>query len=190
MATGQLLKMDLLEAQGAPWLSPTSGQWAPFNYKYEWFNTPENFAINDPKTTVINGYKGGIFQQATSCVSKTIYALEYKPGYNEGYITWQMDGKQVCTVKGAGLGADTRVDLSARPVPMEPMYLLANLGMSHNFGDVDFENLRLPVSMYVDYIRVYQPTDAIILGVTRGVPEESYMTRNIALWKCNNADKT
>ncbi|KAK7062618.1 hypothetical protein VNI00_000106 [Paramarasmius palmivorus] len=166
-----------------------SGQWAPFNYAYEWFDTAENFKINDPEVTVINGYKGGIFQQATSCVSKTnqkcysqepnpcyaIYGFEYQPGY-DGYITWLNDGKQVCTIMGAGLAADNRVELSARPVPMEPMYLLANLGMSHNFGDVDFENLVFPVSMYVDYIRVYQRSDAINIGCDpKDFPTKEYI---------------
>ncbi|ESK91623.1 glycoside hydrolase family 16 protein [Moniliophthora roreri MCA 2997] len=206
-------EIDMFEAQvGGNFATDTnprvgevsqSGQWAPFNYKYEWFDTPENLIINDPDITVLNGYKGGIFQQATSCVSKTnqkcysqepnpcysIYAFEYRPGYNEGYITWQSDGKQVCTVRGAGLGADTRVDLSARPVPMEPMYLLTNLGMSHNFGDVDFENLVFPVSMYVDYIRVYQRPDSINIGCDpKDFPTKAYIDEYIEAY--TNANLT
>lgn len=39
-----------------------------------------------------------------------------------------------------------------------------NLGQSKNFGDVDVENLPYPVKMKVDYIRVYQPKDAINYG--------------------------
>ncbi|EEB88609.1 hypothetical protein MPER_13476, partial [Moniliophthora perniciosa FA553] len=42
----------------------------PFNYAYDWFDEG-NIVINDPNATVLNGYKGGIFQQATSCISKT-----------------------------------------------------------------------------------------------------------------------
>ena len=80
------------------------------------------------------------------------------------YITWLSDGAISWTVNGAGLAADDRVNLSARPVPMEPMYLLANLGMSLNFGEVDLEHLVFPAAMLVDYIRVYQDPKHINIG--------------------------
>ena len=40
-------------------------------------------------------------------------------------------------------------------------YLIINLGMSSNFGFVDLEHLPFPVTMSVDWIRVYQPSDSI-----------------------------
>ncbi|EEB86994.1 hypothetical protein MPER_15864, partial [Moniliophthora perniciosa FA553] len=49
------------------------------------------------------------------------FAFEYRPGYDEGYITWLTDNKKVCTVMGNGLSADPRIEISARPVPQEPM---------------------------------------------------------------------
>ena len=39
-----------------------------------------------------------------------------------------------------------------------------NLGMSTNFGPVDLDHLPFPVHMRVDYIRVYQPTNARNVG--------------------------
>lgn len=42
-----------------------------------------------------------------------------------------------------------------------PQYLIINLGMSTNFGFVDVENLPFPVTMSIDWIRVYQQTDSI-----------------------------
>ena len=39
-----------------------------------------------------------------------------------------------------------------------------NLGISQNFGFVDFEHLTFPATMRVDWIRVYQPKDAINIG--------------------------
>lgn len=39
-----------------------------------------------------------------------------------------------------------------------------NLGQSTNFGKVDTEHIPYPVTMSVDYIRVYQPKDAINYG--------------------------
>lgn len=43
-------------------------------------------------------------------------------------------------------------------------YLIANLGFSHNFGDINFEVLQFPTTMKVDYIRVYQPVGAVNVG--------------------------
>ena len=39
-----------------------------------------------------------------------------------------------------------------------------NLGMSTNFGTVDLEHLPFPVTMKVDYVRVYQDPDNINYG--------------------------
>ena len=43
-------------------------------------------------------------------------------------------------------------------------YLIANLGMSTNFGFVDLENLSFPTKMKVDWIRVYQDPDSMNIG--------------------------
>ncbi len=39
-----------------------------------------------------------------------------------------------------------------------------NLGISENFGFVDFDNLRFPSTLRVDYIRVYQDPNNINVG--------------------------
>lgn len=43
-------------------------------------------------------------------------------------------------------------------------YLIMNLGMSTNFGDVDVEHLRFPTTMRVDWVRVYQPSNKVNIG--------------------------
>ena len=43
-------------------------------------------------------------------------------------------------------------------------YIIANLGMSYNFGPVDLADLPFPVHLRVDYVRVYQPADAVNIG--------------------------
>lgn len=66
-------------------------------------------------------------------------------------------------MKADGVGADDTVGISARPIPQEPMvhqtlhttihslilhqYLIVNLGMSENFGDVDVDHLTFPNHM-------------------------------------------
>ena len=39
-----------------------------------------------------------------------------------------------------------------------------NLGISENFGTVDYDNLKFPSTMRVDWIRVYQDPDSINVG--------------------------
>lgn len=84
------------------------------------------------------------------------------------------------------MGPDTATEISTRPISQEPMvrasrnvfsdythnrlcfhtpqYIIANLGLSLGFGVVDFQNLIFPATMSIDYIRVYQPSDAINIG--------------------------
>ena len=77
---------------------------------------------------------------------------------------WIADGKLAWTLKQPGFAADTRVEIGPRPVPQEPMYIIANLGMSSNFGFVDLDHLTFPTTMKVDWIRVYQDPDNINIG--------------------------
>ncbi|KAH8829108.1 beta-glucan synthesis-associated protein [Flagelloscypha sp. PMI_526] len=190
-------EIDFFEAQGVGHVSQ-SGQWAPFNAGYDWFNTSDNLLH-------LNSYKGGAFQQATSVVTATnqdcyevggnqcfaIYGVEYKPGFDDAYMTWINDGKPAWTLFSGGLAADTRVEIGARPVPLEPMYLIMNLGQSKNFGFVDEENLPYPVTMRVDYIRVYQPEDEVNVGCDpKDFPTAAYINKfaeaytnpNLTIW--------
>jgi len=189
-------EIDVFEAQISGGIGEVSqsGQWAPFNYHYEWaFNVSNNMVIEDPTITELNSYTGGVFQQATSGVTQTnqqcyeleggcssVYAFEYKPGFDDGYITWIADGKTAWTMRAPGMAADSRVEISARPVPQEPMYIITNLGMSTNFGDVDLEHLTFPTKMSIDWIRVYQPSDSINIGCDpKDFPTQAYINQYI-----------
>ncbi|SJL10124.1 related to KRE6-glucan synthase subunit [Armillaria ostoyae] len=134
-------------------------------------------------TSVVSTANSECYQLSTGCYAT--YALEvtsfealrwklanygtffqYKPGYESdgAYITWVNDGKVAWTLNAAGVGADSDAEISARPIPREPMYILANLGMSTNFGDVDLDHLTFPAIMLIDWIRVYQDPDNINIG--------------------------
>ena len=99
------------------------------------------------------------------------------------YITWVSDNKVAWTLNSPGLGPDPSVAISARPVPQEPMvrnisprclsltflsftkkYVIINLGMSKNFGSIDFAHLTFPNHLRIDYIRVYQDMNHINIG--------------------------
>ncbi|KAG6880328.1 hypothetical protein C0992_011077 [Termitomyces sp. T32_za158] len=131
----------------------------------------------------------------------SVYGFEYKPGmiparyfaraaaYTRNYIYIQgltqgyVLSIALCTSNGRlilfhtpGMEADPTVQVAARPVPEEPMYIIVNLGISENFGKVDFDHLTFPTQMKVDYIRVYQPADAINYGCNPpNFPTEDYI---------------
>ncbi|KAL0951415.1 hypothetical protein HGRIS_008107 [Hohenbuehelia grisea] len=187
-------EIDVFEAQvkGDPPVGEVSqsAQWGPFNARYEWFNTSDNVIFHD-STTHLNDYLGGVFQQATSGVAVTnqqcyeltggcfsVYAFEYKPGFDDAYITWVTDNKRTWTIFAGGTAADTRVDIGPRPVPQEPMYIIINLGMSENFGHVDLEHLTFPTKMLVDWVRVYQRKDSINIGCDpKDFPTSAYINQ-------------
>ncbi|KAF8905161.1 beta-glucan synthesis-associated [Mucidula mucida] len=174
-------EIDIFEAQVSNDIGHVSqsGQWAPFNEGYVWNNSSDNLIIADSTISELNSYTGGDYQQSTSVVSETnqdcyqlgtgcfaIYGFEYKPGYDadDAYISWINDGKLAWTFNADGTQADTGVEIAARPVPQEPMYMLANLGMSYNFGSVDLDHITFPAIMLIDYVRVYQHPDRINVG--------------------------
>lgn len=190
-------EIDVFEAQitGNPLSGQVSqsAQWAPFNAQYIWANTSNNLIIPDPSTTFLNPYVGGITQQATSGVTTTnqscyeleagcfsTYGFEYKPGFDTGYITWIANAKSTWTIMANGMGPDTTVEISARPIPQEPLYIIVNLGMSKNFGVVDLQHLTFPTTMQIDWIRVYQPKNAINIGCDPSdFPTEAYINQYI-----------
>ncbi|KAJ7900180.1 beta-glucan synthesis-associated protein [Mycena olivaceomarginata] len=197
-------EIDIFEAQisNEQGQVSQSAQWAPFNNEYIWANTSDNLIIPDLVNSVLNSYIGGAFQQATSVVTGTnqkcyqllepcfsVYGFEYKPGFGDAYITWISDGKVSWTLNQAGMLADHAVEIDQRPVPVEPLYIIANLGMSLNFGAVDFEHLTFPAVMRVDYIRVYQPKDAINIGCDpANYPTQAYINEYIEAY--TNANLT
>uniref|UniRef100_A0A8H8CRD2 GH16 domain-containing protein n=1 Tax=Psilocybe cubensis TaxID=181762 RepID=A0A8H8CRD2_PSICU len=190
-------EIDVFEAQvsGEPLIGEVSqsSQWAPFNDRYHFLNNSNTVTINNPDITFLNPYVGGAFQQSTSGVTKTdqncyemgtkcfsVYGFEYIPGFDDAYITWISNGIPAWTLKASGMVADTAVEISARPIPQEPLYLIINLGMSKNFGDVDFDHLVFPAKMRVDWIRVYQPKDKINVGCDpKDFPTAAYINEYI-----------
>ncbi|KAJ7923654.1 glycoside hydrolase family 16 protein [Mycena leptocephala] len=154
-----------------------SAQWAPFDAAYKAFNSTDNLIIPDPSITTQNTFVGNRFQQTTSVLTNTnqdcyqlkgqcfsTYGFEYKPGYADAYISWITDDKLAWTMNGNLLAADTATEISARQVPVEPMYVIMNLGLSENFGFIDFDHLTFPAVMRVDWVRVYQDPDNVQVG--------------------------
>ncbi|KAI0029995.1 beta-glucan synthesis-associated [Vararia minispora EC-137] len=182
-----------------------SGQFAPFNWAYEWdFTSSGTYNIPNSSTTSLNGYMGGIYQQAVSALSitntsayeltsniSTVYGIEYRAGFDNAYITWVNNNQVAWTLYSTGMVADNKTQISARPIPQEPMYLIANLGMSDSFVRIDYNNLQFPATMRIDYIRVYQDPSNINWGCDpQDFPtasyidtfKEAYTNPNYTLW--------
>ncbi|EAU88719.1 beta-glucan synthesis-associated protein KRE6 [Coprinopsis cinerea okayama7 len=200
-------EIDMIEAtvtNGVGHVS-LSAQWAPYNAGYRPLNVSGGIIIDDPSITVLNEYRGGVYQQTTSGLANTnqtcyemsggcftVYGFEYKPGFDEGYATWVNNNERAWTIFSGPMGPDPLTEIDARPFPQEPMYIITNLGISHNFAAIDFENLRFPAIMSIDWIRVYQPRDAINIGCdpkefpTRQYIEtymEAYTNPNLTTWE-------
>jgi len=202
-------EIDIFEAQitGTPLSGQVSQsmQLGPFNNEYQWINESTTFSITNATATFINPYKGGVFQQASSGVTATdqtayalsgmnwsVYGVQYVPGFDDAYVAWIASNEVAWVIDSSALAADLAVEISARPVPQEPMYLIANLGMSQNFGFVDLEHLTFPAIMYVDYVRVYQDPDNINIGCDpKDFPTaayineyiEAYTNPNLTTWR-------
>ncbi|GLB34042.1 putative beta-glucan synthesis-associated protein (SKN1) [Lyophyllum shimeji] len=190
-------EIDVLEAQvtGKPPRGQVSqsAQFAPFNRAWIWQNTSDNMVIPNPSISKQNTFIGSATQQANSVVTDTnqrcyelddgcysVYGFEYKPGYDDAYITWVSDDMASWTLNAPGVGPDPSVEISARAISQEPMYLIINLGMSKNFGKIDFQHLTFPNHLRVDYVRVYQPPNAINIGCDPpNFPTKDYINRYI-----------
>ncbi|KAG7548902.1 hypothetical protein FFLO_03194 [Filobasidium floriforme] len=148
-------EIDMIEAQPSfhRYQVSQSAQWAPFNPYYEWINTSATYEIYDDEVVHLNSYQGGHYQQATSAYAITdqncytgntgcmsVYGFEYATG-DDGYITWVNDGAKSWTIRTGALGPNAAAEIGYRQIPVEPMYLIINLGISPNFGAIDYEGL-------------------------------------------------
>ncbi|KIK01437.1 glycoside hydrolase family 16 protein [Laccaria amethystina LaAM-08-1] len=182
-------EIDIFEAQiqRSPIIPEVSqsAQWAPFDAGYAWFNTSDNMIIANPRISKQNPFVGSVTQQATSVVTKTdSHCYELAEGcyslYGFEYIMWISNNMTAWTLKSPGLGPDPTVEISPRPVAQEPMYIIANLGMSRGFTYVDLAHLTFPSRMMIDYIRVYQPKKSFNIGCNPiDFPTENYINSYI-----------
>ncbi|CEQ40473.1 SPOSA6832_02100 [Sporobolomyces salmonicolor] len=147
-----------------------SAQWAPFNPSYTYINTSTEYVefFDNTFETAANTYLGGAYQQGNTHNTTTdyqTYGFEYQPsefeGYGTGYITWTQHQEEMWTLHDIAMGPNAKANISNRVVTAEPMYAIFNLGMSENFGFVDFDNLVFPAKLRIDSIRIWQQNDKI-----------------------------
>ncbi|EWC43470.1 hypothetical protein DRE_07549 [Drechslerella stenobrocha 248] len=184
-------EIDALEASGAGALSlgvaSQSTQIAP----YDVFYVPDyDFVqIHNHSVTEMNTWCGGPFQQAISGVTSLNnkwyggkefqkYAFEYEPGKGTGHITWFVGDEPTFTVKGEATGPNGNV--GTRHISQEPMSIILNLGVSNSWVYIDWPALEFPATMYIDYVRIYQPEGSE--GITcdpPGYPTTGYINKHM-----------
>lgn len=137
-------EIDIFEAQTDATLASAavsqSCQFAPYNAYYSWDNATFLQMHQAEGTQMLNGFKGNVYQQAASVVSRTnqlcyegstapchaVYGFQYKPGYeaDKAHVTWVNDDKLAWTLHAGGMGSDPIAEIGERVIPAEPMVRL------------------------------------------------------------------
>lgn len=122
------------------------------------------------------GRPGNEYQDSLSAISHLnssfydsfhTFGVDWDPG---NYLRWYVDGLFAYEINSNALKEMTgMVDgelftIGERMIPFEPMYMIFNLGMSKDFGEVDIENLPFPSTMEIENIRVYQRPNKVNVG--------------------------
>jgi beta-glucanase (GH16 family) len=141
-----------------------------------------------------NGYfSGNAYQDSISALSDLdetfftdfhTYGVDWSPGK---YLRWYIDGEFLYEIDAEVLKAQSTPDwnIMARTIPLEPMYIIFNLGMSPDFSNVpnkeEFEKVYLPKldfpnHMEFEYIRVYQRPSEYNVGCSPpAYPTQEYI---------------
>ena len=129
-------EIDIIEATVTNGIGEVSlsCQLAPFNAAYTLTEVDGAYTIYDADITTLNAYKGGIYQQAASGLSHTnascyeltggcftTYGFEYKPGFDDSYVTWVQNGQNAWSLYSSALQADPLSEIDRRPIPQEPL---------------------------------------------------------------------
>ncbi|CAD6977463.1 unnamed protein product [Tilletia controversa] len=194
-------ELDLLEGtSGGYGRNSMSFQNAPFNAYHQ---IASGFAqVFDPNNTMNST------QQSVSAIIKNsqtawqlsggdygTYGVEWIPHYRDEdpYVTWMTDGQPSWRLDAGAVGPDDAAEIGQRLIPPEPV-IIFNLGMSKGFSDVDFDNLKFPGVMSVDYVRFYQDEGMESLSCDGAFPEmptvsyidkysEAYQNPNLTAWR-------
>ncbi|KAG0146830.1 hypothetical protein CROQUDRAFT_43782 [Cronartium quercuum f. sp. fusiforme G11] len=202
-------EIDILEAQygygpaGNIGSVSQSVQIAPMDAAYAWVNDSSGMHITHPVNstallagTVINTWHGSVWQESLSGITMTdgtsyegkgyqTFGFEYVKGYHDdgGRVTWAYNGQETWSIYAQAIGANADTEISARPVSMEPMYVILNLGISNKFQIIEWEKLKFPATMYVDYVRIYQKDGHTNIGCSpKNMPTEDYINRHLGAY--------
>jgi hypothetical protein len=145
-------------------IATQSYQVAPFDI---YWHPNYNFtAFPDYSLSYFNSYTGGPYQQAISATTNLNrnwfdgyqyqrYSFEYAPGEGkDAFISWKVGGQTMFMLDGRAIGPNGNIQ--ARQISEEPMSIILNLGLSTAWTWIDWDQMRFPAVMRVDYVRWYQ----------------------------------
>lgn len=146
-------------------------QLAPYDIWYE--PNMDFIEVYNSTVTETNSWFGGPLQQAISMASSlnsSWYEYADEPGYQSygfeylnddttGYIRWFIGQDPTHTLYAPTIGPNGNV--GQRQISKEPMSIIINLAISTAWVYIDWPSLVWPSHMRIDYVRVYQPEDAI-----------------------------
>ncbi|ODV85507.1 glycoside hydrolase family 16 protein [[Candida] arabinofermentans NRRL YB-2248] len=183
---------------------------APFDI----WKTPDYdfISIDNRSITAMNPFQGTVYQEAISALTTTNhdwfdfpsegykgaghfhrFGMEYRsdqPNNIDNYINYYVNDQQSFRVTEGALHPDGNVGW--RRIPKEPLSLILNLGLSEAWSKIDFTTIQLPTHFEIDYIRVYQPKDAISITcdpvdypTTDYIKDHlnAYMNPNLTSWE-------
>ncbi|KAJ7229413.1 beta-glucan synthesis-associated protein-domain-containing protein [Mycena haematopus] len=186
---------DKVNAEGQ--VVSQSAQFAPFTANYQYNNaTADEFTVYNPAITRPNTYKGSAVQQAVSALTDVpvdgfqgsgkqmiTYGFEYwsdPTDSTSGFITWQVNGSTSARMGAGAVGPDqgpSGSGVGQRLIPVEPMSIILNLGISNNWQTIDLTTMIFPAEMLVDYVRVYQRDGETNIGCNPpDYPTTDYIT--------------
>ncbi|KAL6949049.1 beta-glucan synthesis-associated protein [Hanseniaspora vineae] len=181
-------------------LASQSLQVAPFDI---WYIPDYNFVeIYNFSVSSMNTYCGGPFQQAVSAVTTLNtewyefglnagyyqkFGLEYLNDQDTGYITWFVGDAPTWTLNAKTLHPNGNIGW--REISKEPMSIIMNLGISNSWAYINWQSIFFPVTMSIDYVRIYQPNDSISITCDPDdYPTYDYITNHPAAY--NNPNMT
>eukprot|EP00879_Flechtneria_rotunda_P019055 GHRR01020007.1.p1 GENE.GHRR01020007.1~~GHRR01020007.1.p1 ORF type:complete len:303 (+),score=84.17 GHRR01020007.1:142-1050(+) len=104
------------------------------------------------------------------------YAVLWEPGE---YVRWYLDDVFMFEVNKEALQAQKSADgqsVGDRLIPKEAMYLIINVAMANQSWSKVSETLQFPAVMSVDYVRIWQRSNAVDVGCNpTGYPTEQIL---------------
>ncbi|KAE8204145.1 hypothetical protein CF335_g2763 [Tilletia laevis] len=162
-----------------------------------------------PGTPTVPGYwpavwmMGNLGRAGYGATNDGMWPYQYSGGnyyrHRIPHVTWQANGHKNWRIDAGAFGPDKATEIGQRIVTPEPMYIIFNVGMSNGFSPVDFENLKFPGVLSVDYVRVYQDEGMESLSCDGAFPSmptvsyikkysEAYQNANLTMWTGSRKD--
>lgn len=142
-------------------------QVAPFD---EWWRPDYDYVdISNKNVTHVREDVGTVYQESISLATQlkmdefVKFTVEYKSlTQKQSYVKFEMNDFLMFTINESALRSNGLI--GSRQITKEPMSIIFNMGLSKIWNPkLQVEDLQLPAKFYIDYIRIYQPSDVIDL---------------------------